>query len=46
MGGEKEKMINNNNKKSSGKNQQKFRPDTITGRRSSWFISTYLLSIC
>lgn len=42
----KEKMTNNNNKKSSGKNQQKFRPDTITGRISSWFISTYLLSIC
>lgn len=46
MGGEKEKMPNNNNKKSSVKNQQKFKPDTITGGISSWFISTYLLSIC
>lgn len=35
MGGEKEKMPNNNNKKSSVKNQQKFKPDTITGGISS-----------
>lgn len=45
MGGEKEET-SNNNKKSSGKNWQKFRPDTITGIISSRFTSTYLMNIC